>query len=233
MIIVIRSFSICFQHFTTFLHVIITFLQSTTTFLPLHRFSKFPPQYKHPFGLYERAYRPLPTRPTRTLGPLVPYQAHPPPGPLLPPHSARQHPPHPPPASGTTTPGPRAHSTRPANSPSHPARAHIAGPMPAASSAPVPTRRAALRLLSCWRTRRAGLCSLLMCMLFFIPLPTFFKPPPPHADHAQTCSSGAACSYPFPHIHHSVLHPYAMPCNCYLRWWWLLEVLHLNPQSPF
>ena len=53
----------------------------------------------------------------------------------------------------------------------------------------------------------------------------------PRADHQCTCSScpvpAQLAPYPSPfsvqHIHQSIFLPYAMQCECYLRWWWLLE----------
>ena len=57
--------------------------------------------------------------------------------------------------------------------------------------------------------------------------------PSPRAHHLYTCSlcpvlvQLAPCPCPFSaqHIHQSFLHPYAMQCKFYLRWWWLLKVL--------
>ena len=75
----IRPSNFFLWHFTTFIHVMITFLKTTTTFLQvfyptLFRSVFFTPPYKHPFGLKEHAYhhpphlaRQHPTRPNPAL----------------------------------------------------------------------------------------------------------------------------------------------------------------------
>ena len=124
-----------------------------------------PPTPLTPHPTRPAADAPVQPHPTRTATPLHPTL------PVTPPPHAARHP---------TPRGPPPHPpTRPA----------AKRPAASSSSAPVPTRRAALRLLACRTMRRAGRCSLHMCVCVcaeqckrstpFLHTPTNFLQPPP------------------------------------------------------
>ena len=128
------------------------------------------------FGLYERLYPPHPTRPaSRWASP--PCQP-PPPRPDPPPHQASRSP-----------PGPPSHPP-PGQPPHPPIRPTLETQAASSSSAQVPTRRAARRLLPCWTTQCLGLHSLLTCVYYS---PTNFLNTPMGGRLGAACERRGDC----------------------------------------